>query len=163
MGIEPFLVAVGDRLRRRPAARAQALPALQGAQILTADVLRANGIRSQLDMEAYKAKGCPRCNHSGYKGRIGLYEVMIVSDEIRKLTLARAPAPEIADIAVRQGMRLMRDDGLEKVRHGMTSIEEVVRVAGMGAVAVEAIMSPTLRAARPPSPATSARRRRPHR
>ena len=139
MGIEPFLVAsaidcvVAQRLARKLCQHCKE------RQIITSDVLRANGIRSQLDMEAYKAKGCPRCNHSGYKGRIGLYEVMIVSDEIRKLTLGRAPAPEIAEIAVRQGMRLMRDDGLEKVRHGMTSIEEVVRVAGMGAVAVEAV------------------------
>ena len=57
---------------------------------------------------------------------------MIVTEEIRKLTLARAAGPEIADVAVRQGMRLMRDDGLEKVRHGMTSIQEVTRVDGHG-------------------------------
>ena len=84
-------------------------------------------------MEAYGARGCTRCSYSGYKGRIGLYEVMAISDEIRKLALARAPAPEIAEVAVRQGMRLLRDDGLEKVRLGMTSIAEVTRVTGTGA------------------------------
>ena len=138
MGVEPFLVAsaidcvVGQRLARKLCQHCK------DRGIITADVLRANGIRSQFDMEAYQPKGCARCNHTGYKGRIGLYEVMIVTEEIRKLTLARAPAPEIAEVAVRQGMRLMRDDGLEKVRHGMTSIEEVTRVTGSGAAAVEA-------------------------
>jgi len=138
MGVEPFLVAsaidcvVGQRLARKLCQHCKE------RGIITADVLRANGIRSQFDMEAYQPTGCARCNHTGYKGRIGLYEVMIVTEEIRKLTLARAPGPEIAEVAVRQGMRLMRDDGLEKVRHGMTSIEEVTRVTGSGAAAVEA-------------------------
>jgi type IV pilus assembly protein PilB len=137
MGIEPFLVAsaidcvVAQRLARKLCQHCKE------RQIITADVLRANGIRSQFDMEAYQARGCPRCSHSGYKGRIGLYEVMVVTEEIRKLTLARVSAPEIADVAVRQGMRLMRDDGLEKVRHGMTSIEEVTRVTGTGAAIAE--------------------------
>ena len=138
MGVEPFLVAsaidcvVAQRLARKLCQHCKE------RGIITADILRANGIRSQFDMEAYQPTGCPRCNHTGYKGRIGLYEVMIVTEEIRKLTLARAAGPEIADVAVRQGMRLMRDDGLEKVRHGMTSIEEVTRVTGTGAAAVEA-------------------------
>ncbi len=133
MGIEPFLVAsaidcvVAQRLARK------LCQYCKERQIISSDVLRANGIRSQFDMEAYSAQGCPRCNYSGYKGRIGLYEVLAVTEEIRKLALARAPAPEIADLAVRQGMRLLRDDGLEKVRLGMTSIAEVTRVTGTGA------------------------------
>ena len=137
MGVEPFLVAsaidcvVAQRLARKLCQHCKE------RGIITAEILRANGIRSQFDMEAYEPTGCPRCNHTGYKGRIGLYEVMIVTEEIRKLTLARAAGPEIAEVAVRQGMRLMRDDGLEKVRHGMTSIQEVTRVVGTGAAAVE--------------------------
>ncbi len=137
MGIEPFLVAsaidciVAQRLARK------LCQYCKERQIISSDVLRANGIRSQFDMEAYNAQGCPRCNYSGYKGRIGLYEVLVVSDEIRKLSLARAPAPEITEIAVRQGMRLLRDDGLEKVRLGMTSIAEVTRVTGTGAAVVD--------------------------
>jgi type IV pilus assembly protein PilB len=138
MGIEPFLVAsaidcvVAQRLARK------LCQYCKERQIITSDVLRANGIRSQFDMEAYAATGCPRCSHSGYKGRIGLYEVMTMSDEIRQLALARAPAPEIAEVAVRQGMRLLRDDGLEKVRLGMTSIAEVTRVSGSGAGIIDA-------------------------
>jgi type IV pilus assembly protein PilB len=88
-------------------------------------------------MEAYGARGCSRCSYSGYKGRVGLYEVMAITDEIRKLALARAPGPEIADLAVRQGMRLLRDDGIEKVRNGLTSIAEVTRVAGSGSPPIE--------------------------
>ena len=132
MGIEPFLVAsaidcvVAQRLARK------LCQFCKERQIISSDVLRANGIRSQFDMEAYSAQGCPRCSHSGYKGRIGLYEVLSVTDEIRKLALARSPASEIAELAVRQGMRLLRDDGLEKVRLGMTSIAEVTRVTGTG-------------------------------
>jgi type IV pilus assembly protein PilB len=137
MGIEPFLVAsaidcvVAQRLARKLCQHCKE------RQIISSDVLRANGIRSQYDMETYAAKGCPRCNHSGYKGRIGLYEVMTVTEEIRKLALARSAAPEISELAVRQGMRLLRDDGLEKVRLGMTSIAEVTRVTGSGAGLVE--------------------------
>ena len=133
MGIEPFLVAsaidcvVAQRLARTLCQHCKERP------IITSEVLRANGFRSQFDIEAYEPGGCPRCGQSGYKGRIGLYEVMTVTDEIRKLALARAPAPEIAEVAVRQGMRLLRDDGLEKVRLGMTSIAEVTRVTGSGA------------------------------
>ena len=137
MGIEPFLVAsaidcvVAQRLARK------LCQYCKERQIISSDVLRANGIRSQFDMEAYNAQGCPRCSHSGYKGRIGLYEVLQVTDEIRKLALARAPAPELAEVAVRQGMRLLRDDGLEKVRLGLTSIAEVTRVTGTGAAVTE--------------------------
>jgi type IV pilus assembly protein PilB len=138
MGIEPFLVAsaidcvVAQRLARKLCQHCKE------RQIITAEELRNNGIRSQFDMEAYGASGCQRCGRSGYKGRVGLYEVMTLTDEIRKLALARAPAPEICDLAVRQGMRLLRDDGLEKVRNGLTSIAEVTRVTGAGAAAVEA-------------------------
>ncbi len=74
--------------------------------------------------------GCRRCAHSGYKGRVGLYEVMSLNDEIRGMIIARRPADEIAVAAIRNGMRRLRDDGLEKVREGRTSITEVARVTG---------------------------------
>ncbi len=137
MGIEPFLVAsaidcvVAQRLARMLCQHCKE------RQIITSEQLRNNGIRSQFDMEAYGPRGCQRCGFSGYKGRVGLYEVMTVSDEIRKLALARAPGPEIAEVAVRQGMRLLRDDGIEKVRNGLTSIAEVTRVTGTGAAPIE--------------------------
>ena len=74
--------------------------------------------------------GCARCGGSGYKGRIGLYEVMWVSDTIRSLAVAREPAETIMHAAVHEGMMRLREDGLEKVRRGLTSIAEIARVAG---------------------------------
>jgi len=139
MGIEPFLVAsaidcvVAQRLARKLCQHCKE------RQIITAEELRASGIRSQLDMEAYRPRGCSRCRQSGYKGRVGLYEVMTVSEEIRKLALARAPGPELAEVAIRQGMRSLRDDGIDKVRNGLTSIAEVTRVTGSGAAPIESI------------------------
>ena len=74
--------------------------------------------------------GCGRCGGMGYKGRLGLYEVMVLSEEIRKLVLQRAPADEIAAVACREGMRRLRDDGFAKVKAGLTSLAEVARVTG---------------------------------
>ena len=68
----------------------------------------------------------------GYRGRIGLFEVMVMSDEIRTLTLERAAAEQIAAVAVRQGMRRLREDGLDKVKAGLTSMAEIARITGAG-------------------------------
>jgi type IV pilus assembly protein PilB len=81
-----------------------------------------------MDIEAYEPVGCSRCGGSGYKGRIGLYEVMRMSDEIRALILQRAPVHEIERVAVAQGMTTLSDDGYAKVRSGETTIAEVIRV-----------------------------------
>jgi len=130
MGIEPFLVAsaidcvVAQRLARTLCATCKK------RTIIPAAVLREHGFNAQLDLEAYEPDGCVRCGGMGYKGRIGLYEVMLVSEEIRRLVLTRAPAEEIATVAVREGMRRLRDDGLEKVKTGRTSMAEVARVTG---------------------------------
>jgi type IV pilus assembly protein PilB len=130
MGIEPFLVAsaidcvVAQRLARTLCATCKK------RTIVPAEVLRASGFNVQLDVECYEPVGCGRCGGMGYKGRLGLYEVMIVSEEIRRLVLARAPADEIADVACREGMRRLRDDGFEKVKAGLTSLAEVARVSG---------------------------------
>jgi type IV pilus assembly protein PilB len=96
---------------------------------LTADAVRTQGFDVTADLDAFEAVGCARCNYSGYRGRIGLYEVMLNSDEIRELTIKRASADEIRKVAIAQGMIPLRDDGLEKVKLGITSIEEVLRVA----------------------------------
>jgi type IV pilus assembly protein PilB len=131
MGIEPFLVAsaidcvVAQRLART------LCPTCKKRTIVPAAVMRDNGYRNvQLDVEAYEPVGCGRCNGMGYKGRVGLYEVMTMSEQIRELVLRRASADEIADVATREGMRRLRDDGLEKVKAGLTSIAEVARVTG---------------------------------
>jgi type IV pilus assembly protein PilB len=130
MGIEPFLVAsaldciVAQRLAR------MLCPNCKCRAIVPAQILRDNGYKALVDLEAYEPVGCRRCGGSGYRGRLGLYEVMSVSPEIQKLALERRPAEEIRDLAVRQGMRRLRDDGLEKVHQGRTSIAEIARVVG---------------------------------
>jgi type IV pilus assembly protein PilB len=130
MGIEPFLVAsalecvLAQRLAR------QLCPACKQRAIVPAEVLRESGYKVLVDLEAYEPAGCRRCNGSGYRGRIGIYEVMTLSSEIRSLALERRSADEIREVAVRQGMRRLRDDGLEKVRQGLTSVAEIARVIG---------------------------------
>jgi type IV pilus assembly protein PilB len=130
MGIEPFLVGSAvDCVVAQRLARLLCEECKQRTTI-TADVMRANGFNVGLDLEAYEPVGCARCGGSGYKGRIGLYEVMWVSDTIRALAVAREPAETIAHAAVHEGMMRLREDGLEKVRRGLTSIAEIARVAG---------------------------------
>jgi type IV pilus assembly protein PilB len=130
MGIEPFLVGsavdcvVAQRLARLLCEECKRRTTIKS------EVMRANGFNVGLDLEAYEPVGCARCGGSGYKGRIGLYEVMWVSDTIRALAVAREPSETIAHAAVHEGMMRLREDGLEKVRRGLTSIAEIARVAG---------------------------------
>ncbi|HKN94471.1 MAG TPA: GspE/PulE family protein, partial [Thermoleophilaceae bacterium] len=130
MGIEPFLVAssiecvVAQRLARKLCSACRAETKISKA------TLAENGFSVSAAISAYEAVGCRRCGGSGYKGRTGLYETMPISDEIRSLVLQRASANEVAEMAASQGMRRLRDDGLEKVKQGLTTVEEVVRVTG---------------------------------
>ena len=132
MGVEPFLVAsaidcvVAQRLARTLCSHCKQ------RTIIGADVLRDNGFAAQFDIEAYEPIGCVRCGGMGYKGRIGLYEVMVMSEQLRSLTLERASADQIAAVAAREGMRRLREDGLDKVKSGLTSIAEVARVTASG-------------------------------
>jgi type IV pilus assembly protein PilB len=128
MGIEPFLVAsaidcvVAQRLARKLCERCRRPVSL------SAEVLRANGFDATEDVEAFDAVGCGGCNGSGYRGRIGIFETMPVSDAIRDCVLAREHATAIAVVAVAEGMRRLRDDALEKIRAGLTSAAEAARV-----------------------------------
>ncbi|HSZ13636.1 MAG TPA: ATPase, T2SS/T4P/T4SS family [Solirubrobacteraceae bacterium] len=130
MGVEPFLVAsaldciVAQRLAR------MLCPSCKRRTIIPAKVLRENGYRARVELEAYEPVGCRRCGASGYRGRVGLYEVMKMTPEIQTLTLERSPAEKVRDVAVSQGMTRLRDDGLQKVRMGRTSMAEIARVIG---------------------------------
>ncbi|HEY4094309.1 MAG TPA: hypothetical protein VGM33_02285, partial [Baekduia sp.] len=73
-----------------------------------------------------------RCNNTGYRGRLGIFEILRMNEEIRGLVLRRASADEIANMAVGQGMVRLREDGLRKIRLGLTSPEEVLRVTAAG-------------------------------
>ena len=79
-------------------------------------------------LKCYRGKGCSVCNGSGYKGRIALYEVMPVGPEIKELVLEGASADEIKRTAVKLGMRTLRMSGVNKIKEGTTSVEEVLRV-----------------------------------
>ncbi len=78
----------------------------------------------------YKGKGCDNCNHTGYRGRIGVYEILEVSDAIRDLIMKNADAGAIAKLAIAEGMTTMFEDGVQKVLTGLTTMEEVIRVTG---------------------------------
>jgi type IV pilus assembly protein PilB len=130
MGIEPFLVAssvrcvIAQRLARVLCTGCKKPVTLEGS------VLARSGFRVEHDVPGYEAAGCPRCSGSGYRGRIGIYEIMPVSDEIRDLALHSASADRIMDAARTEGMRTLREDAFEKVRQGVTSVDEVLRVLG---------------------------------
>ena len=84
--------------------------------------------KEETELRLFKPVGCLRCSNTGYRGRLGVYELLVVSDNIKKMTLQRRSSGEIAEMAVREGMITLRRDGLLKVRQGITSVEEVMRV-----------------------------------
>ena len=80
------------------------------------------------ELQLFKGKGCKMCNYTGYKGRIGIFELLVNNDEIREMIVKRLSSYEIRDAARRHGMKLLREDGLNKVREGITTISEVIRI-----------------------------------
>jgi type II secretory ATPase GspE/PulE/Tfp pilus assembly ATPase PilB-like protein len=76
----------------------------------------------------YRKVGCPRCGRSGYKGRIGIFQLLVMSEEISELASSKARQEEIERAAIAGGMRTLWDDGLDKVLSGLTSLEELARV-----------------------------------
>jgi type IV pilus assembly protein PilB len=125
MGVEPFMVAaaidcvVAQRLARRlcdQCKRPITLPDAAAARY---------GLQG---VEIHEHTGCIRCANTGYRGRVGVYEVMPISEPIRRQLLAGASVDEIATTAVQEGMRPMREDGIYKVRLGLTTLAEVGRV-----------------------------------
>ncbi|HET6947390.1 MAG TPA: type II/IV secretion system protein, partial [bacterium] len=76
----------------------------------------------------YRGKGCDRCKGSGYKGRVGIFELMVMSDGIRDLILKGASANDIRDLAIAEGMKTLREDGILKVLEGITTVDELLRV-----------------------------------
>jgi type IV pilus assembly protein PilB len=129
MGIEHFLTTsavdcvVAQRLARKLCAHCKR------RTVLAKDALIEAGFRVGADVEAYEPVGCTRCSRSGYRGRIGLFSVMVMSERIKELTISGAAEAEIAAAAREEGMLTLREDGLLKVRGGITSIEEVARVS----------------------------------
>jgi type IV pilus assembly protein PilB len=129
MGIEPFLVAssvnliCAQRLVRRLCTECKTDHPHDPKALVDAGFTQEEAER----VIPKKGKGCERCNNTGYKGRVGLYEVMEISDEVRELILVGASALELKRKAVDEGMITLRRSGLHKVMEGVTTIEEVAR------------------------------------
>jgi type II secretory ATPase GspE/PulE/Tfp pilus assembly ATPase PilB-like protein len=124
MGVEPFLIAsslecvMAQRLVRKLCPHCR-----RPVSVTKADEHFA--VKAEMHFEAV---GCDRCGGSGYKGRTGIFEVMVVDDAIRAAVLTRVPARKIREIAVQHGMRTLLEDGMEKVAAGVTSLAEIMRV-----------------------------------
>jgi type IV pilus assembly protein PilB len=128
MGIEAFLIAsavdcvVAQRLARKLCSHCKR------RTILPAQALAEAEIRVGGDVEAYEPVGCSRCNQSGYRGRVGIFSVMALSERIKEMVVDQASEADVAATAREEGMLTLREDGLGKIRAGLTSLEEVVRV-----------------------------------
>ncbi|HKC65242.1 MAG TPA: type IV-A pilus assembly ATPase PilB, partial [Pyrinomonadaceae bacterium] len=129
MGIEPFLVATSVNLIQAQRLIRRICKDCKKEQQTPPEALIEIGFSPDeaKQMKTYKGRGCQTCNNTGYKGRVGLYEVMEVTDEIRELILIGASALELRKKAIEDGMITLRESGLYKIRNGITTVEEVVR------------------------------------
>ncbi len=131
MGVEPFLISsgirciIGQRLARRLCESCKRPASLSSAELAAIGVVE-NGNPPTV----YEAEGCVGCLGTGYRGRVGIYEVLTLTDEIRHLIVSKASSGDIEAAAVAAGMHRMREDGLDKARQGITSVAEVLRVVG---------------------------------
>ncbi|MEN8160098.1 MAG: type II secretion system ATPase GspE [Myxococcota bacterium] len=127
MGVEPYLVAssliavLAQRLVR------VLCPECREAYMPTAAELAELGLRTKEPARAYRPKGCHHCHHTGYYGRVGIFELMVLDDELRSLIVQSTDSKSIKRLAVTRGMHTLRQDGARKVLLGTTSIEEIVR------------------------------------
>ena len=131
MGVEPFLIAssvnafMAQRLVRK------ICPHCKESYKPSPALLSELGLKSsQLNNgKLFRGRGCDRCKNSGYSGRIGIYEILPISSEIRKLIISQADSSTIKDTAVNEGMKTLLKDGLLKAVEGITTVEEVLRVS----------------------------------
>jgi len=131
MGVEPFLICssvlaiVAQRLIRK------ICPSCKESYVLPQDIARKAGLGKMAEkstVELFRGKGCKHCFQTGYRGRVGITEIMVLSSQIKELILARVGEFKIKHAARQEGMRTMREDGLGKALEGLTSLEEVLRV-----------------------------------
>jgi type IV pilus assembly protein PilB len=133
MGVEPFLVGsavsavLAQRLARKLCTHCCEMYSPSVDELLRNRV--SPEVAAASDGAAfYRKRGCPRCGHTGYKGRIGIYQLMVMSEELESLAVARASREDLEREAISLGMRTLWDDGLAKVAAGVTSLEELGRV-----------------------------------
>ena len=128
MGAEPYLVAsvlegvLAQRLVRRVCVACRIPETPSPADLLTLGVEAETGVR------LWRGKGCDECRGTGYRGRIGIYEMFPITEDVRSLILRRAPTHELRRHALQKGMTPLRLDGWAKARQGETTVEEILRV-----------------------------------
>jgi type IV pilus assembly protein PilB len=133
MGVEPFLTGsavtavLAQRLVRKLCTHCCEMYMATRQEMLEAR-FSAEQAASADGVALYRKKGCPRCNQTGYKGRIGVYQLMIMSEELSRLAAQHGSREELERAALEEGMKMLWDDGLAKVTSGLTSIEELARV-----------------------------------
>ncbi|MGH2997634.1 MAG: GspE/PulE family protein, partial [Gaiellaceae bacterium] len=133
MGVEPFLTGaavtgvLAQRLARKLCNHCCEMYQPSVDELLKARVSPDVAAASD-GMVFYRKRGCPRCNQSGYKGRIGVYQLLSMTEQLQTLAAAKATREEIERAAISEGMRTLWDDGIAKVASGLTSIEELARV-----------------------------------
>lgn len=133
MGIEPFLISssivgiLAQRLARTICrdCKEEYAPSQEDLKDIGMD-------KEASKIKFYRGKGCPKCMHTGYKGRIGIFELMAIDDEIHNLIVARAPREDIRKKAQSSGMVNLKDDGIQKIRESLVTIEEVLRLTEEG-------------------------------
>lgn len=134
MGVEPFLIsasmigALAQRLARK------ICPDCKEEYVPQRELLLRMGFdpRLQPDVKFYHGRGCEACRQTGYRGRIGIYELMRVSEELAEMIVRRAPLSELKEAARANGMHTLQEDGLRKAKDGLTTVEEVMRVVFTG-------------------------------
>src|SRR5262245_31803529 len=128
MGVEPYLIAsvlsgvLAQRLVRRICQTCRVLDAPDPADLLAIGVTNGQGV------ELFRGEGCDACRKTGYKGRVGVYELFIITEEVRSLILRKASSGEIRRMAVERGMISLREDAWAKARAGFTTVDEILRV-----------------------------------
>lgn len=128
MKVEPFLASssiigiLAQRLVRK------ICPGCKEKYTPTKEALKDIGLRSGEELDFYKGKGCSKCLHTGYKGRIGIYELLIPDDKIRNAIISKVPSEDIKKLAISSGMITLMEDGIGKVKEGVTTVEEILRV-----------------------------------
>ncbi len=134
MGVEPFLVTsslvgvLAQRLVRRLCPKCKEAYQIKREELLKIFPDLPLDEYPEDEFTLYRPKGCITCNNTGYKGREAVFEFLTVTDEMKQLILDRANAAQIKELAIKQGMHTLKDEGIYKVMHGKTSIEEILRV-----------------------------------
>jgi type IV pilus assembly protein PilB len=133
MGSEPFLISatvigvLAQRLGRRICAECKEEYKVKASELRRFGFKPQSGDENE-EITLARGRGCDRCRHTGYKGRIGIFEMMVVNDEIAELIVRRAPLADLREAAKANGMLMLREDGLRKVLQGITTPDEVMRI-----------------------------------